>query len=295
MNQKNKKLAMWGFYLLIGVLLAFAASRTLHFVQTVMSSAIQGYMFLFATGLGALIWLYVYLQYAEGSSQRAISFAMGLVDLAGEMALVYADMKFVGDAAGLVTMTQKETDIFFAVTVVIVSVNIAAGYLFKLSDLNAQNEQHAQDLVDHVTEATLKKLNSPAIKAQMVNELEPVLRSSIEAKVSQEIYARAGANQLIDPRSVGLDIGKDAKQSVTVFPTAVLSKSAPSGSLWMQSITAKDGTRRRAFCLSCLAEGKSWIGGDLCSHFEQSEAVAPTAGLDLPIAPNMSDVKDVGS
>lgn len=66
MSNKNKKLASWGFYLLIGVLLVFAASRTRHFVEIVMSNATQGYMFLFATGLGALIWLFVYLNYAEG-------------------------------------------------------------------------------------------------------------------------------------------------------------------------------------------------------------------------------------
>lgn len=52
--------------------------------------------------------------------------------------------------------------------------------------------------------------------------------------------------------------------------------------LWMQAITSRDGSRRRAFCLSCLKEGKPWIGGDLCEHFQQTEAVAPTAALDLP-------------
>ncbi|MFZ5888821.1 MAG: hypothetical protein ACOYYF_15300 [Chloroflexota bacterium] len=51
----------------------------------------------------------------------------------------------------------------------------------------------------------------------------------------------------------------------------------------MQSITSKDGTKRRAFCLSCLKEGKVWIGGDLCEHFTtQQEAVAPTSHLDPP-------------
>ncbi len=50
----------------------------------------------------------------------------------------------------------------------------------------------------------------------------------------------------------------------------------------MQAITSRDGTRRRAFCLSCLKEGREWIGGDLCEHFAQTEAVAPTADLDLP-------------
>ena len=50
----------------------------------------------------------------------------------------------------------------------------------------------------------------------------------------------------------------------------------------MQAITSKDGTKRRAFCLSCLQEGKPWIGGDLCRHFQKMEEVAPTATLDTP-------------
>jgi hypothetical protein len=50
----------------------------------------------------------------------------------------------------------------------------------------------------------------------------------------------------------------------------------------MQSITSKDGTKRRAFCLSCLKEGRNWIGGDLCEHFQATEPVAPTSRLDPP-------------
>ncbi|MBI4759881.1 MAG: hypothetical protein HZC39_11765 [Chloroflexi bacterium] len=53
----------------------------------------------------------------------------------------------------------------------------------------------------------------------------------------------------------------------------------------MQSITSKDGTKRRAFCLSCLKEGKEWVGGDLCEHFRQVEPVAPTGHLDPPTLP----------
>jgi hypothetical protein len=50
----------------------------------------------------------------------------------------------------------------------------------------------------------------------------------------------------------------------------------------MQSITSADGTKRRAFCLSCLAEGRDWVGGELCHHFEAVAAVAPKGTLDPP-------------
>jgi hypothetical protein len=53
--------------------------------------------------------------------------------------------------------------------------------------------------------------------------------------------------------------------------------------MWMQSIIQKDGTRKRAFCLSCLQDGKDWIGGDLCEHFQSVETVGPTGALDRPL------------
>jgi hypothetical protein len=51
----------------------------------------------------------------------------------------------------------------------------------------------------------------------------------------------------------------------------------------MQSITSKDGTKRRLFCLSCLKEGKEWMGGDLCHHFQNVQPVAPTSSMDSPL------------
>jgi len=51
----------------------------------------------------------------------------------------------------------------------------------------------------------------------------------------------------------------------------------------MQSITSRDGSKRRAFCLSCLKEGRDWIGGELCSHMKEAqEQIAPQSTLDTP-------------
>ena len=68
------------------MLLVYAASRTLDFVQSTLAAdkQILGYLYLLATGIGAVIWLYVYLTYAEGSKQRGIAFIMGIADLIGE-------------------------------------------------------------------------------------------------------------------------------------------------------------------------------------------------------------------
>ena len=52
--------------------------------------------------------------------------------------------------------------------------------------------------------------------------------------------------------------------------------------IWMQAITLKDGRRWRAFCLACLEEGRPWIGGELCEHFDHTKPVGPESKLDRP-------------
>lgn len=292
MSNKNKVMAGGAFYLLVGGLLFYAASRTLHFVQNVMANSTWGYLFLLATGGGALIWLFVYLSFADGAKQRALAFVMGLVDLIGEMALVYADTIFVGDQAGLVKMSEDEMETFVIVSVAIVGVNIFAGYLFKLFDTTAEQEQQARDLVDHVTAETMKQLNTPNAKAQMVSELAPILAESIKAKVSHEIMMRTAQSGGIPAQAVGLNIPSAADKKELALGVPFLSETSPTGALWLRSITAKDGTKRRAFCLACLREGKSWIGGDLCDHFEAVKVVAPAAELDPAIDLNMSAAPD---
>jgi len=283
MSNKNKTIAWGGFYLLIGGLLFYAASRTLHFVQNLMAESFWGYLFLLATGAGSLIWLYVYLVLAQGAKQRAISFVMGLLDLIGELVLVYADVFYVGDKAGLVNMTADELRNFILVSVAIVGVNIIAGYLFKLFDLKAEQDQQAQDLVDYVTDATMKQMNTPEAKSQMVNELMPVMQEAIKARVSAEIFDRASAHHGLNARSVGWPLGDNAMEKEFAVPLSLTPGVNKTGGVWMQSITGKDGKKRRAFCLRCLMEGKSWIGGDLCKHFESVEPVGAESKLDSPL------------
>ncbi len=52
----------------------------------------------------------------------------------------------------------------------------------------------------------------------------------------------------------------------------------------MQAITQADGTKRRAFCLTCFKEGKPWIGGDLCEHFQNAQPAGPTGKLDSVVS-----------
>lgn len=58
------------------------------------------------------------------------------------------------------------------------------------------------------------------------------------------------------------------------------------GTLWMQAIKDANGGMKRAFCLVCLSERKPWIGGEICEHFKDAEAV-PELGemrLEKPVS-----------
>ena len=218
MSKKTQFIAQVGFYLLSGGLLAYAATRTFDFVSSTMPSDKQelGYLFLLSTGVGALIWLMVLLHMAQGSKQRGIAFMMGIIDLGGEMMLVYADtMRVAGDNGQALKMSASDMKIFIVGSVVLMSINIMAAYAFKLFDPAAEAAEKAKDLADDVTDAAYKELNTPEAKLAMINELAPVIRKSVMDSVSAEIYAQAGkravsAPQLpMDPNVI--EVGADGK------------------------------------------------------------------------------------
>ena len=194
MNRKNRNIAEWAFYALIGGLLAYAASRTLDFVQGTLAADKQflGYLYLLATGIGAIIWLYVYLTYAEGSKQRAIAFIMGITDLIGEMVLVYADTIRVASENGQAQMTIQEQQIFIIASVGVIGLNILAGYAFKLFDPSAEAAAHARDMADEVRDTAVKKMNTPTEKQRMANQLAPILEAAMFEQVEREIMSAAG-------------------------------------------------------------------------------------------------------
>jgi len=204
MNRRTKFIAQVLFYGLGAGLLLYAASRTLAFVQNTMPADRQylGYLYLLATGIGAVIWLYVFLTYAEGAKQRGIAFGMGILDLLAELVLVYADTVRVSAEKQMIAMTQDEMSIFIIASVIAVGLNIAAVYFFKLFDPTAEAASKARDLVDEVNDAAMKQLNTPAERQKMINDLSPILRASVLAEVTEQVYQMSGRllgdNEFID-------------------------------------------------------------------------------------------------
>lgn len=194
MNKKNQVIVTGIFWLLGLVGLFYAASRTLHFVQTTMPSGNQlnGYLYLFFTGGGAFLWAQVYIHHSKGATRRATSFMLAVGDLLAEMVLVYADTQYVANANGLVTMSPDELKTFITATVGIVGINLVGWFIYHLNDPDHRKANMAQDLADEVEEDTYKKLNSPAERQTMIANLMPIYGASILADVTKNIHERAG-------------------------------------------------------------------------------------------------------
>jgi hypothetical protein len=275
MSKRSKFIANLGLYGLAAGLLAYAASRTLDFVQNTMPAdrAVWGYLFLLSTGGGALIWLMVYLSKAEGAKQRGLAFVMGIIDLAGELVMVYADTVRVSSEKGLLSMTQTELSTFITASVAIVGANIAAVYAFHLFDPKAERDSQARDLVDDVTEATMKALNTPEAKQEMIGQLSPVLRDAVISDVTQQVNAAAGmfgkrlslADSLFD-RALQRKTGKEKPGFFDMFkPQKETRFNADQGTsvVWTET---PEGKRQRVFCLICRDQGKPWRTSEPCEH-----------------------------
>ncbi len=193
MSKKNKFLGTLAFQALIYGLLFYAMSRTLDFVSIAMpdDKKIWGYLFLLATGGGALIWKTVYLNKAEGSKQRGISFGMAVFDLVAELVLVYADTVLVASKHGIGQMSSDEVMLFIYASVGVVGLNIIAGFMFGLFDPKTEQEERARDLVDDVAEAALKNLNTPEAKARMISEHRPLIEAAVMARVAEQVAQMA--------------------------------------------------------------------------------------------------------
>lgn len=314
MNRASKFIVQCLFYGLVGGLLFYAASRTLSFVQNTMPSDRQylGYLYLLATGIGAVIWLAIFLSMAEGAKQRGISFAMGIIDLLAELVLVYADTVRVSAENQMMVMNTDEMQIFVFASVGAVGMNILAGYFFKLFDPGAEMASKARDLVDEVSDAAMKQLNTPTERQRMIAQLSPTLGASILAEVTEQVYQMSG-KMLGDNEYTGLEAERVApglfpkqppappKEAATGFfdriklrnpfrpaPKAqasanyVPTQDNPSA-VWTVN---EDGSRRKIFCLACFHEGKPWTNPEPCEHIlkatGQPAKVESSGAIQLP-------------
>lgn len=191
-SQSNKFLVRLALTILGYGLLAYAASRTLEFVSQTMPPDKQwmGYLYLLATGIGAIIWANTYLHDAKGAKRRGTAFIMAVIDLLAEFLLVYADTMRESSKNGLLVMAPEELRLFILASVLIVGLNALAWFFYKLWDPDKEQQRIAEDLADEIETETLKMLSAPEARRRMIADHAPQVQTAIMKRVTENITAR---------------------------------------------------------------------------------------------------------
>jgi len=156
------------FFVMAAALIAYAASRTLDFVNSTLGAGDQviGYLALFATTGGALAWLSVFLYSSEGIAQKGIAVSMVAVDVLGEIMLFTTDTLLQSGINGQ-TYALLPEDIRLVVLAMsgLIGLNIIATFAFHIA--NPENieavelhfaEQQIEQAIRKAKTATAKSL-----------------------------------------------------------------------------------------------------------------------------------------
>lgn len=149
-----KAIAKVAFYAIGGMLMIYAAARSLHFIQSTLASEQQilGFLALAATSGGAVAWLLVFLHAAEGVGQKATAGIMVVICLLGEFALFAFDTLLESGNAGMISaMTSEEIRTVVMGMSGLIAVNIGATIMFHLVDpdnMRSMREDFVKDKLE---------------------------------------------------------------------------------------------------------------------------------------------------
>ena len=150
MSQLTKWLVKVFFFVMSGAFVAYEAMRSLNFIQATLSADDQllGYLALFGTTVGGLVWLGVFLHESKGVPQKGIAVAMTLIDTLGGIALFMFDTFLTSGENGL-TVALEASEIrqtIFGMSALI-GLNILALIWFHIAEPDnlAALDQHFTD------------------------------------------------------------------------------------------------------------------------------------------------------
>jgi len=164
------------FLIMAIALIAYAASRTLDFVNSTLGANDQiiGYLALFATTGGALAWLAVYLWNSKGIAQKGIALIMVCVDVLGEITLFTIDTLMQSGTNGVITtLTPEEIRLTILGMSFLIGANIIAIFAFHIMDMestasielhfrNRQIEKAEDEVEQAIVDAKVAKSKSLA-------------------------------------------------------------------------------------------------------------------------------------
>ena len=182
------------FWAMAAALIIYAASRTLDFVNSTLSTDDQiiGYLALFATTGGAIAWLAVFLYNSKGIAQKGIALVMIVIDVLGEISLFTIDTLMRSGQNGITaSLTPEEVRATVMGMSMLIGVNIIATFAYHVMDADnmAAMEDHISDwqIELAIQKAKREKANSIA------NEI---------AQREADVYATAQKNKDRSDRSL---------------------------------------------------------------------------------------------
>lgn len=184
----QKSIAKGLFYGVATILVIWTGSLTYLFVANALPQ-VHWLVPLFALvvfDVGMLAWLKVFLDYAEGSGQRAVSLTMCLFDFLGVGLMVLAEILLGGQT--MVTAPENLGEYAIWGIAIWTVVNVGAVIAFHLLHPDARRKMALRTEMDHVFEESLKKLSTKraAISGQLSDQLSERMLLQLVAELAAE-------------------------------------------------------------------------------------------------------------
>lgn len=184
----HKSIARGLFYGVATVLILWTASLTYSFVRTALPQVhwVVPMFALVIFDVGMLAWLKVFLDYAQGSGQRAVALIMTLVDFLGVGLMVLAEILLGGQTMVAAPENLGEYAVWgIAIWTV---ANVGAVIAFHLLHPEARRQMALRAEMDQVFDEALKKLGTK--RAQVSGQLSDQLSDDMLMQLVAELAAK---------------------------------------------------------------------------------------------------------
>ncbi len=176
MNKLFKSIGGIAFVVLTIGLFLYAALRSLDFIQSTLppDQKLIGFLGLFATEGGAVIWLTVFLKQAEGIPQKSISVLAAIIDMLGSIGLFTMDTLYrSGQNGQIAALTADDIRSVILALSGLIGLNLVAAFAFHLTDVENMRKIREDTARDAVTASLLKQIEQEA--DHLAEQMTPIL------------------------------------------------------------------------------------------------------------------------
>ncbi len=260
MSEIGKTLSKFLFYAVAIVLLAWTASLTVAFITAALPNMAWyvPYLALVAFDGGMIAWLFVFLKYAQGTMQRAVSIALTAFDFLGVALLVIAEILLGGQniaeaPAALGTWAIWGIGIWTVV-------NVAGVLLFHIGDPDAQVQMSIQNEKDAIFRGALANLGSRRVENSKA--LADTLGARMYDAMLAELFVDRNGDGIPDALQSGQAVPGHVIASQTQQPGRAM---AATGANANRTTITPDGD----YSLQILANGR-WVTAIKYSHYDDA-------------------------